>query len=616
MGNTISSKSSATAVNASANAGGGKVNIDDIDLASLDESKSNLKENKKTRKSKEYKSLRTLARSGIDNKRRFELWRKATNGKEEYIKMYKDISNDLFSDIDMEQFPSFPLFGSGCTFQRLLPKKIHHDNENIDNNKTTLNVNNDNNNLIHSSQRILLVLAVEHDSLKYCPQLCYIVEEMLLDENATEYGVFSICHSMLVASKRNNWYFRTDYFNSYVRIKTFLSIFEDNVSLVASHLKSKNMDISNIMGDAISSMFVEYLNDETYLRLVDTFTVEGYKVLFRVGVALLNHAQSQLILCKDLKLFKNILIAESKKLEPDELCQRCFKIYLTRNKFDKLDKFHRDKGFDDKELNRIEDEAYVRRWPTWDKDIMDKSQILTKKVQFIQLWVWLPPGCHIGDYQLLFSTQDDGYKLSELYYKCQDSMNLIIIIKTTKKEIIGCFVSQLDDPEEPDGYPPLKKRIKDPKILLFQLYSNLNQNKDKFEPKCFWANTADQFYHQSNFQLKNMHTMRDFDMNELDINNDNDDEEKKDNDDNEDNEDTNYLQFATAHRDGQDQRIPIVFPSKESLIIGDGEDNCIFIDNDLNYGFSSKCLTFKSPSLVIEKDGQFQISQIEVWSVC
>eukprot|EP01084_Bolivina_argentea_P055477 101693_1 len=61
------------------------------------------------------------------------------------------------------------------------------------------------------------------------------------------------------------------------------------------------------------------------------------------------------------------------------------------------------------------------------------------------------------------------------------------------------------------------------------------------------------------------------------------------------------------------QRIPVVFPSKESLIIGDGKDNVIFIDDALNYGFSSSCKTFKSPSLVIEKDGQFQISQVEVW---
>eukprot|EP01084_Bolivina_argentea_P253756 426373_1 len=549
MGNIVPKSTAASASQNSV-----KINIDDIDLEAIDESKSHEKENKKTRKSKEYKQLRVLARSGIDAPRRFELWRKATNALDKYNKMYNIISEELFEDIDMNEFPQFPRFGSACKFERLLPENNNNNNDN--DNEEKKNENNCSN-LLHSSQRILLILAMEHDSLKYCPQLGYLVEEMLLDINTSENAVFSICNSMLIASKRNNWYFRTDYFNSYIRIQTFLSIFEDNVSFVASYLKNNSLDISNMLGDAISSMWFEYLNTDTYLRLIDTFTVEGYKILFRVGVALLNHAQSQLILCKDLIKFKNILIIESKKLKPNELCQRCFKIYLTRNKFDKLDKFHRNKGFENKMLNKIEEETYVRRWPSFDVEIMNKSNILTKKIQFLQLWVWLPPGCHIGEYKLLFSTQNDGYKLSQLYLNCQQENNIIIIIKTVKKDIFGCFCTQLNDPMDIDSYPPLKKRIKDPKILLFQLY--LNNNND-FKPKCFYANTADQFYHKSNFQLKNMHSNPKL-LNTNEIENDFveivSEENKNNNNNNNENENEN------------EQRVPVVFPSKDSLIIGD-----------------------------------------------
>merc|ERR1739842_126223 len=68
-----------------------------------------------------------------------------------------------------------------------------------------------------------------------------------------------------------------------------------------------------------------------------------------------------------------------------------------------------------------------------------------------------------------------------------------------------------------DSYAPLRKRVTDTKMLLFQLYKkgNFTQEENKeddpthgFEPQCFWADTSDQFYHQSNFQLKNMHTSR------------------------------------------------------------------------------------------------------------
>ncbi len=179
--------------------------------------------------------------------------------------------------------------------------------------------------------------------------------------------------------------------------------------------------------------------------------------------------------------------------------------------------------------------------------------------------------------------------------------------------------------ENNEEEPPLKKRFTDPKLLLFQIHSNKkmdvkeNNDDDKedvFEPKCYWANTADQFYHQSNFQLKNMHTSRG-DIKMQDIENDLVNitmEEKKDDDDDDDDDNAPELQSALLHKE-QEQRMPVIFPSKESLIIGDGYDNCIYLDNDLNYGFSSKCDTFNAPSLVMEKDGQFQISQVEVWCV-
>ena len=62
-------------------------------------------------------------------------------------------------------------------------------------------------------------------------------------------------------------------------------------------------------------------------------------------------------------------------------------------------------------------------------------------------------------------------------------------------------------------------------------------------------------------------------------------------------------------------KVPIVFPSKDALIVGDDENDCLFLDSDLNRGFSYKSETFDSPSFVNSKDGQFQVSQVEVWCV-
>merc|ERR1712129_161262 len=209
----------------------------------------------------------------------------------------------------------------------------------------------------------------------------------------------------------------------------------------------------------------------------------------------------------------------------------------------------------------------------------------------IQLWVWLPPGAHLGDYKILFATQSDGYKLSELYNKCQEQTNLILIIKTTKNEIFGVFCSQLDDPMKIDKFAPLRKRIKDSKLLLFQLHPA--------KPQCYYPQTDDHFYHQSRFSMKNMHTQRSLDMDEVE---------------------DDLIEIINEKKEDYEKEvqssIPVVFPSKDSLTFGDADKECLFLDCDLNYGFSHECAaTFGCPSFVQSNDGQFQVSEVEVWSV-
>merc|ERR1719206_718390 len=254
-------------------------------------------------------------------------------------------------------------------------------------------------------------------------------------------------------------------------------------------------------------------------------------------------------------------------------------------------------------LQNIEDETYVRRWPTWNAETMAQSEVLQTKSEFLQLWVWLPPGCHIGDYRMLFATHAHGYKLSELYTQCQGQSNLLIVVQTVKGEVFGAFVSTLDDPEDLDGqsFAPLKHRVKDAKILLFQL---------RPKTQCFWADTADQFYHQSNFQLKNMRSVADLDLNLTQSTSLEADADEVDADDEEEDEKKNG-----DGGDGELQRIPTVFAAKEALTVGDGRDDCIYLDADLNLGVSAKCATFGCPPLVSDKNGDFQVAHVEVWSV-
>ncbi|ETO13666.1 rabGTPase-activating protein, partial [Reticulomyxa filosa] len=273
-----------------------KVNLNDIDSEAIF-----LKDDRTTRKHQDYKTLRRLAREGLSKNDRRLAWIKATNASDKDMIAYKKLNKTLFEGIEMHEFPQFPMFGSKCRFKALSTQQKY------------------------CVRKILVVLAVEHDSLHYCPQIPFVVVESNKKKNiyihicvyvynfvccreycfvkskkskmketiiqhVEEATAFAIMNAMVKVSKQNDWYFRTDFFNFRVRLRTFMDVFADNVKLLfylRYILFGRNIAVEKIIADGFATMYANYLNPEALLRLIDTFTVEGYKVLFRVGLALL-----------------------------------------------------------------------------------------------------------------------------------------------------------------------------------------------------------------------------------------------------------------------------------------------------------------------------------------
>ncbi|ETO22213.1 rabGTPase-activating protein [Reticulomyxa filosa] len=176
------------------------INLNDIDSDAIW-----LKHERRTRRHRDYQLLRKLARRGCKEEDRQLLWIKSTNASEEDMVRYSDLTKTLFEDIEMQDFPQFPMFGSKCRFKTLDSEKKY------------------------CARKILVVLAVEHDSLHYCPQIPFVVEVII--QHVEEKVAFAILNAMVDVSKKNDWYFRTDFFNFRVRLRTFIDVFADHVKL-------------------------------------------------------------------------------------------------------------------------------------------------------------------------------------------------------------------------------------------------------------------------------------------------------------------------------------------------------------------------------------------------
>ncbi|ETO22212.1 hypothetical protein RFI_14986, partial [Reticulomyxa filosa] len=116
----------------------------------------------------------------------------------------------------------------------------------------------------------------------------------------------------------------------------------------------------------------------------------------------------------NLSEFREVLITESKKLDAVTLSRLAFGVYLSRVKFDRLDLLYKETLLN---VSKIQEQEVTRRWPSWKPEWIKQSTMLKSKADFLQLWIWLPPQCHVGDFQMIFNTQEDGYQLSTLYEK-------------------------------------------------------------------------------------------------------------------------------------------------------------------------------------------------------
>ena len=142
---------------------------------------------------------------------------------------------------------------------------------------------------------------------------------------------------------------------------------------------------------------------------------------------------------------------------------------------------------------------------------------------------------------MLFNAQIHGYKLLSLYYRCMNHRNLVILIKTTKDEVFGAFVSTIGHEQH------WKNFLNDNEAFVFLLKSNDSENGQR-------------------------------------------------------------KIYCSGH-------VSSVLPTRRSLSVGYDRCNLIFIDDALEHGFSEECEQINCSSLCGEDDGQFDIYNVEIWSV-
>ncbi|XP_065837137.1 GTPase-activating protein skywalker-like isoform X2 [Oscarella lobularis] len=293
--------------------------------------------------------------------------------------------------------------------------------------------------------KILTVLAHLHPEIRSCPLLAPLVVILLhfLDEEQC-----FACATCLLTSKRILYLDQSSKrFEATKRSLVDLarsrsrSSFRYLISLAqrrsSTKLSLRHEEMYKQLSGWLTWLF-ECLPFPSLVRVCDCYFVEGPKVLYRVGLAIIkryhNTFRSRDPPGGDVSKSVGEFLSQA-SLSGDDLLKAGFSIRRISRQL--LLRYQSRNIAATRDLEEGTVGSPLALAPRLDYT----SSIISSQSQFQLLWSWLPARSQVLRPTCLFDTKEHGYSLQTLYRKCGSNYPLLLLVKTSKEEFLGAFVS-------------------------------------------------------------------------------------------------------------------------------------------------------------------------------
>ncbi|XP_076008223.1 TBC1 domain family member 24 [Genypterus blacodes] len=337
-------------------------------------------------------------------------------------------------------------------------------------------------------------------------------------------------------------------------------------------------------------------------RVMDIFLVEGYKVLYRVALALLKfyrkhkqggqgakgeQQQQQQDSGKVRRDIKAFVTGIASTVTPDKLLEKAFSIRLFSRKEITLLQLTNEKSLQQKGITVKQKRRNVQL--ALNPDTFSSEIVSAKEMR--DIWSWIPERFALCQPQLLFTTSNHGCSLNRFYSHCEGYEPTLLLLRTTDGDVCGAFLSTDWEERKRDGnklsffgtgecfvfrLKPEMERYEWVVIRHPELASSIKpqgqEDAATSEGQTSNGNTLQQ-PEKAAGDLSPFLSARHFNLNS---------------------KNTSMFMAGTF----------------DSIIVGGGEGNALYIDSELNHGRSERCTTFDNPPLCAEN---FQVALLEVW---
>uniref|UniRef100_A0A8C3C1N7 TBC1 domain family member 24 n=39 Tax=Neognathae TaxID=8825 RepID=A0A8C3C1N7_CAIMO len=299
---------------------------------------------------------------------------------------------------------------------------------------------------IGAVRKIILCIANQFPDISFCPALPSVIA-LLLHYSKDEAECFEQVCRILACNDPSKRLIDQTFLAFESSCMTFGDLVNKYCQAAHKLMVAVSEDVLEVYSDWQRWLFGE-LPMVYIARVFDVFLVEGYKVLYRVALAILKffhkvkagQPMESDSVQQDIRAFVRDI---AKSVSPERLLEKAFAIRLFSRKEIQLLQMANEKALQQKGITvKQKSVASPKRQNVHLAVHAEnfKSEIVSVK-EMRDIWSWIPERFALCQPLLLFTTLEHGCSLSRFYSHSEGHEPTLLLIKTTAKEVCGAYLS-------------------------------------------------------------------------------------------------------------------------------------------------------------------------------
>ncbi|CAL8382765.1 unnamed protein product [Gadus morhua 'NCC'] len=461
---------------------------------------------------------------------------------------------------------------------------------------------------VASVHRVLSCVAGQFPDISHCPALP-AVAALLLHFSGDEAACFELTGRLLACNDPGRRLLDQTYLAYRSSCMTFGDLATKHCPAAHKLVVGAARDAPEVYGDWQRWV----LGDLPFghaARVLDVFLVEGYKVLYRVALALLKlyrkhkagaaaagggaqpapppqQQEAAAAVREDIQAFvRNIGAAAT----PEKLLEKAFSIRLFSRKEIALLQAANERSLQQKGITVKQKRARRNVQLSLNPDTFSSEIFSAKEMR--DVWAWIPERFALCQPQLVFTTATHGCSLNRFYSHCEGYEPTLLLIRTTAGEVCGAFLST-DWEERKRGGNKLSF-FGTGECFVFRMKPEMERYEWVVIRHPELASAVKTGGQEGSGEVGGQNSDGSSSLQQPER------------------PAGELSPFLAARHFNLNSRNTSMFMagSFDSIIVGGGEGNALYIDSELNHGRTGSCTTFDNPPLCSES---FQVALLEVW---